>query len=156
MPIDTKSSVGKKRFQNVGLDEDTRTLLGQKPTGNLRAVLNRMLLEQAYKGEIRSFRSYKPLHVVNMALNLVAGENLAWQQRKAESFTSSPLHSGCYCIDDPEQGGRGCYRRSKEYGDGISIGTAVAISGAAVSPNMGYHSSAAITFLLTLFNARMG
>ena len=36
----------------------------------------------------------KPFHVVNMALNLVAGENLAWQQRKAESFTASPLHAG--------------------------------------------------------------
>ena len=61
---------------------------------------------------LRSFRSYKPLHVVNMALNLVAGKNLAWQQRKAESFTSSPLHSGCYCIDDPDQNACGSYRRS--------------------------------------------
>lgn len=146
------------RFAGISLDEQTLTLLGQEPTGNRLAVLNRLLLEQAYPGEIASFRSYKPLHVVNMALNLVAGKNLAWQQRKAESFTSSPLHSGCYCIDDPEQNACGSYRRSKDYGgdDGISIGTAVAISGAAVSPNMGYHSSAPITFLLTMFNARMG
>jgi hypothetical protein len=154
--LDGPSVYDAQRFANVLLDAEARALLGQTPTGNRLAVLNRLLLEQAFPGEIRSFRSYKPFHVVNMALNLVAGENLAWQQRKAESFTSSPLHSGCYCIDDPQQGGRGSYRRSKEYGDGISIGTAVAISGAAVSPNMGYHSSAAITFLLTLFNARMG
>lgn len=154
--LDGPSIYEEKRFAGVSLDAETRTLLGQKPTGNRLAVLNRLLLEQAYRGEIRSFRSYKPLHVVNMALNLVAGESLAWQQRKAESFTSSPLHSGCYSISDPQQGGRGSYRRSKEYGDGISLGTAIAISGAAVSPNMGYHSSAAITFLLTLFNARMG
>ncbi|HEY6330228.1 MAG TPA: patatin-like phospholipase family protein [Blastocatellia bacterium] len=89
------------------------------------------------------------LHVVNMTLNLVAGKNLAWQQRKAESFTSSSLHSGCYRVG---------YRRSSEYGgdDGISLGTAVAISGAAASPNMGYHSSPVVTFLLTLFNARLG
>lgn len=154
--LDGPSVYDEQRFAKILLDTETRTLLGQKPTGNRLAVLNRLLLEQAYPGEINGFRSYKPLHVVNMALNLVAGENLAWQQRKAESFTSSPLHSGCYCINDPVQGGRGSYRRSNEYGDGISIGTAVAISGAAVSPNMGYHSSAAITFLLTLFNARMG
>jgi hypothetical protein len=146
------------RFAGVPLDQQTLTLLGQNPGGNSLAVLNRLLLEQAYPGEIESFRSYKPLHVVNMALNLVAGKNLAWQQRKAESFTSSPLHSGCYCISDPDQDACGSYRTSKEYGgdDGISLGTAVAISGAAVSPNMGYHSSAPITFLLTLFNARMG
>ena len=40
--------------------------------------------------------------------------------------------------------------------DGISLGTAITISGAAASPNMGYHSSPAITFLMTLFNARLG
>lgn len=90
-----------------------------------------------------------PFHVVNMALNLVHGESLAWQQRKAASFTSTPLHSG--------NGGLG-YRRSKDYGGkrGITLGTAVAISGAAASPNMGYHSSPVITFLMTLFNARLG
>ena len=33
---------------------------------------------------------------------------------------------------------------------------AMAISGAAASPNMGYHSSPIVTFLMTLFNARLG
>ncbi len=37
-----------------------------------------------------------------------------------------------------------------------SLGTAVAISGAAASPNMGYHTSPPVAFLLTLFNVRMG
>ena len=97
----------------------------------------------------------KPLHVVNMALNLVKGENLAWQERKAESFTVTPLHSGSFRLG---------YRKSKLYGgtkgldggNGISLGTAVAISGAAASPNMGYHSSPVVTFLLALFNVRLG
>src|SRR5262249_38919031 len=93
----------------------------------------------------------KPFHVINMTVNLVAGEKLAWQQRKAESLTVSPLHAGCY---RPEVG----YRDSAEYGGdhGISLGTSVAISGAAASPNMGYHSSPVVTFLMTLFNARLG
>ena len=39
---------------------------------------------------------------------------------------------------------------------GIGTGTAVAISGAAASPNMGYHSSPAAAFLMTMFNARLG
>jgi len=97
----------------------------------------------------------KPFHVINIALNLVHGENLAWQQRKAQSFTVSPLHCGSFV------NGLG-YRRSAEYGmnpavgQPITIGTALAISGAAASPNMGYHSSPAITFLLTLFNVRLG
>jgi hypothetical protein len=84
-----------------------------------------------------------------MALNLAATKNLAWQERKAESFTASPLHSG-----SSELG----YRDSMTYGDGqgISLGTAMAISGAAASPNMGYHSSPPLALLLTLFNVRLG
>ena len=92
----------------------------------------------------------KPLHLVNMTWNLVGGKNLAWQHRKATTFTVSPLHCGNYIKG---------YRRSKDYGgepDPISLGTALSISGAAVSPNMGYYSSSAVTFLMTLFNARLG
>ena len=89
----------------------------------------------------------KPLHTVNIALNLVGGKELAWQQRKAESFTVTALHAGNRYLG---------YRRASEYGSKITLGTAVAISGAAASPNMGYHSSPAIAFLLTLFNIRLG
>ena len=95
----------------------------------------------------------RPLHLINIALNLVKGDNLAWQQRKAQSFTISALHSGSWNLG---------YRRSEEYGanrfldQGLSLGTALAISGAAASPNMGYHSSSAVTFLLALFNIRLG
>ena len=100
-------------------------------------------------------RFERPFHVINTALNLVKGENLAWQERKAESFTVTPLHSGSFRLG---------YRKSNQYGgtkgldggDGISLGTAVAISGAAASPNMGYHSSPVVTFLLALFNVRLG
>jgi hypothetical protein len=94
-------------------------------------------------------RRKRLMHVINIALNLVHGGDLALQQRKAESLTVTPLHSGSSQLG---------YRRSKTYGDskGISMGTAVAISGAAASPNMGYHTSAVLSFLMTLFNARLG
>jgi hypothetical protein len=39
---------------------------------------------------------------------------------------------------------------------GISLGTAMTLSGAALCPNQGAQSSPALTFLLTLFNARLG
>ena len=39
---------------------------------------------------------------------------------------------------------------------GISLGTAMALSGAAISPNMGYNSSPFTAFLMTLFNVRLG
>ncbi len=90
---------------------------------------------------------YKPFHVLNLTLNLVAGERLAWQQRKAESFTVSPRHCGSLELG---------YRSSAEYGEAITLGTAMAISGAAASPNMGYNSSPVVGFIMTLFNARLG
>jgi hypothetical protein len=92
-----------------------------------------------------------PFHIVNMCLNLVHGERLAWQERKAETFTVSRLHAGSLRLG---------YQESRNYGDGngrgITLGTAMAISGAAASPSMGYHSSPLLTFLMTFFNARLG
>jgi hypothetical protein len=91
-------------------------------------------------------------HVVNIALNVVSSERLAWQERKAESFTVTPRHCGSAFLG---------FRPSEEYGGrpgrgGITLGTAMAISGAAASPNMGYHSSPSVTLLLALFNVRLG
>ncbi|MBA2645587.1 MAG: patatin-like phospholipase family protein [Pyrinomonadaceae bacterium] len=93
----------------------------------------------------------KLFHVINIALNLAGGDKLAWQDRKAEPFTVSPLHAGSYWLG---------YRRSYRYGslgEGISLGTAIAMSGAFVSPNMGYMmTSPIVRFLMTLFNVRFG
>jgi hypothetical protein len=99
-----------------------------------------------------NMNSHRLFHVINIALNVVSSKRLAWQERKAESFTVSPRHCGSAYLG---------FRPSEEYGDhpggyGISLGTAMAISGAAVSPNMGYHSSPSIMLLLTLFNVRLG
>jgi Patatin-like phospholipase len=95
-------------------------------------------------------KNWRPFHVINMTLNLASTRNLAWQQRKGASFAVTPRFCGSADLG---------YRKTEEYGDpqgGISLGTAMAVSGAAVSPNMGYHSSPSIAFLLTLFNVRLG
>ncbi len=89
-------------------------------------------------------------HVVNIALNVVASANLAWQERKAETFVMTPLACG-----NPFVG----FVPTRFYGalqDGVALGTAMAISGAAVSPNQGYHSSPIVGLLLLLFNVRLG
>ena len=114
---------------------------------------NRMLLQAAYPNAIRPYTfqppPHKAIHILNLTLNLVHGKSLAWQERKAAPFAVSPMFSGSYYLG---------YRISRDYGgqDGISIGTAAAISGAAVSPNMGYSSSPVTALLLTLFNVRLG
>lgn len=117
-----------------------------------------------------------PLPIVNAALNLVTGQNLAWQERKAESFVFTPLRCG---FDtwlerlDLEAEAKGMAGRDIEkYGfrpaacclhpnrfykpGGYRLGAAISISGAAASPNMGYHSSPSLAFLMTFFNVRLG
>jgi hypothetical protein len=89
----------------------------------------------------------RPLQVVNATLNLVAENTLALQERRSESFTLSALHTGAFRLG---------YRPSAAYAGGIPLGDSLTISGAAVSPNMGAASRPALTFLLTLFNARLG
>jgi hypothetical protein len=94
--------------------------------------------------------SKKLFHILNMALNLTGGEKLQWQDRKAESFTVSPLHAGSYWLG---------YRRSRYYGGthGITLGASIAISGAFVSPNMGFMmTSPVVRFLMAVFNVRFG
>lgn len=108
-----------------------------------------------------------PYPIFNTTLNLVSGEELAWQERKGEAFSFTPLFSGFATTPTEEKGGPHAksgvslhgYRPTKDYAfpnGGIRVGKAVAISGAAVSPNMGYHTAPATAFLLTVFNVRLG
>lgn len=114
--------------------------------------------------------------VINVALNVTASEKLAWQERKAEPFVFTPRYSGSGMLKPPEwppagvavdlNDPPGAYVDSSVYGGnepdlamegcGVSLATAVSISGAAASPNMGYHTSPATAFLMTLFNVRLG
>jgi len=105
-----------------------------------------------------------PYPIVNAALNLVAGEDLAWQERKATSFVFTPKYCG-YDIDravlQKDKGGHwpDAYAPTRSYvaqGVGPTLGAAMAISGAAANPNMGKVTTAASAFLMTVFNARLG
>jgi len=114
----------------------------------------------------RDADDWRPFHVLNLTLNIVSSKRLAWQERKAAPFTVSPLHCGTSSkseISTKEAGNAeardaGAYRPSRFYGDrdGMSLGTAMAISGAAANPNMGYHSSPSVALLMTMFNVRLG
>jgi hypothetical protein len=90
-----------------------------------------------------------PYHLVNTTLSLVGGSDLAMSQRSAENFIMSRYHCGS---------ARAGYRCTADYMDGqLSLATAAAISGAAVSPNMGSQTpSAALALFLSLFNVRLG
>lgn len=105
--------------------------------------------------------------VINLALNVSATARLAWQERKAEPFIVTPFAAGSGMLNgEGSTLPRGAYMPASEYsgregdralpGTGITLADAVSVSGAAVSPNMGYHSSAPTAFLMTLFNLRLG
>jgi hypothetical protein len=145
-----------KRSQGLDESSDIKNVDRAKLRTDYHILLNRLVLEAAYPGAFKPLTypppPYKLLHVVNTTLNLVGGSNLAWQQRKAEPFSISPLHAGCFRVG---------YRNSRDYGgrdtNGISLGTAAATSGAAASSNMGYYTtSPVLSLLLTLFNVRLG
>lgn len=89
----------------------------------------------------------RPLHVVNATLNTVDNTSLATADRQARSFTFSALHAGSAGVG---------YRPSDRYADGFTLGEAITTSGAAVNSNMGAAASRTETFLLTVFNARLG
>jgi len=99
----------------------------------------------------------RPYPIYNTAMNLVAGKQLAWQERRAAAFAFTPWASG-YSFTLPDEKGLlvSHYRPTTHYMEGVWMGSAMAISGAAACPNMGYHSSPALTFLLTVFNVRLG
>ena len=103
--------------------------------------------ERAYDG---------PYPILNTTLNLAYGEKLAWQQRKGASFIFTPRYCGFSRIDSDDV--TDSYRPTAQYAKrgGLAIGTPLAVSGAAVSPNWGYHTSPTVAFLLTVFNVRLG
>lgn len=125
-----------------------------------------------------------PYPLINAALNTAQGGELEVQERKAESFLFTPLHCGffrrrlnedndpeggetvsplpcqgyrpthTYMVDEDEKPASGS--DEVERYTGLTLGTATSISGAAASPNSGYHTSPLMAFLLTIFNARLG
>ena len=102
-----------------------------------------------------------PLHIVNCALNLGGSSDLALHTRHSAVFTLSPLYCGSPYVSRNQagEGGPLGYVRTEAYGGHTAaptLGQAISVSGAAASPNMGYHTSPVVAFLLTLFNVRLG
>jgi len=109
-----------------------------------------------------------PYPIVNTTLNIVQGDELAWQDRKAQSFMFTPEFCGYATTptkeiatehDGDARLASFGFRPTRRFAYpelGIPLGSAMAISGAAASPNEGYNTSAATAFLMTVFNVRLG
>jgi predicted acylesterase/phospholipase RssA len=158
----TRAFLGAAR---AGTPDNTRDrFTGFDPTDNVRL---HQLRGTSDKGRIL-------FPVINATMNLTRNDNLAWQERMASSFVMTPIACGSDSLrlkitvqgTTREADRPGAYISSKVYGGsepdlggtdhGISLGTAMTISGAAASPSMGYNSTPTTAFLMTLFNVRLG
>ncbi len=134
--------------------------------------LHELAIVRSWNGDDLVVNYRGPYHLINTAMNLAAGNELAWQERKAESFILSPLYCGSkttgyrgakvlkddLAIDEvePDDVDKEPSQEVDGYGGNIRLGTAISVSGAAASPNAGHHSSPLVTFLMTVLNARLG
>lgn len=147
----------------LGASNDARN---PEPTTNFDAQDDLVLADLVEVARLNGARPLFPL--VGTALNLVAAKQLDWQDRKAAAFCLSPgfcgylppaSRAGAPVVGDLHADVAGTAltgRAGESLASSLTLGSAIAISGAAVNPNMGYHSSPAVTFLLTLFDARLG
>jgi hypothetical protein len=91
-----------------------------------------------------------PYHLINTALN-VPGSNFANRRgRNADFFIFSRLFIGS------EATGYVDTKTAEEITDGLNIGTAMAISGAAAAPNMGMASMRPLSATIAFLNVRLG
>lgn len=99
--------------------------------------------------ELNGERSSAPYHIINTTLNLQGSDNPQLRSRRSMPFILSKRFCGSdftgYCPTD-----------SLEAADKhFNLATAMAISAAAVSPNMGVGTVRPLRFLLTLLNTRL-
>lgn len=89
-----------------------------------------------------------PYHLINTNIQTVGSCNARLRQRGGGSFLLSPG----YCGSDET----GYIETSAYAGDTMNLATAMAISGAAADSNSYMTRSRPVTFLMTLFNVRLG
>lgn len=97
-----------------------------------------------------SYRLTAPYHLINAALNIQGSDYANRRGRNADFFLFSPLWTGS------EATGYCDTRRLEKKEAGLDLGTAMAISGAAASSNMGANSIRPLTPTLALLNVRLG
>ena len=94
-----------------------------------------------------------PFPIINCSVNLGGSPDLSLHTRHSASFTLTPVRCGS---DRRKIGYAPTESGANDYASRVTLGKAAAVSGAAVSPNMGYNTSPLVAFLLTMFNVRLG
>ena len=139
----TRWQPGKRRphpFTAFDDDDDIDLHDLKVPPGNL----NKRFCNEAFRG---------PFPIINCTLNLGGSSDLTVHTRQSASFSLTPLYAGATRKKvgfAPIVSGESCFA------GGVQLGEAISVSGAAASPNMGYNTSPLVSFMMTLFNVRLG
>jgi len=115
--------------------------------------LDRMRLSDLYPPVVKTEAARKlnaPYHLINTALNIQGSDFANRRGRNADFFVFSPLHVGS------EATGYADTSTMEDVEPSLDLATAMAISGAAASSNMGSSSIKALTPTLALLNVRLG
>jgi hypothetical protein len=91
-----------------------------------------------------------PYHLINATVNLPSSKNRTLRDRRGDFFIFSKHWCGSAAT------GYFSTDRWKSNGELVDLATAMAISGAAVSPQMGPNSVSGLSALMTLLNLRLG
>ena len=150
LPRDLRTDAGAPAVSNSNVSiREPNPVTGFDPVGD-DIEFSRLRIGDPDPGK----REYLGPHLlINTTLNLVGESSLSRRDRKGESFILSPLYCGSKSV------GYAKLQASTEESNvepNLTLGRAIAISGAAVDPNMSFYQSASLTALLTLFNARLG
>ncbi|HHT9138944.1 MAG TPA: patatin-like phospholipase family protein [Candidatus Wunengus sp. YC60] len=95
--------------------------------------------------------SKAPYHLINVSLNLPSTKDANLRIRNADFFILSKHFFGSLCT-----GYYNTVELETKIDPHINLGTAMAISGAAASPNMGTVTIKPLVFIMTLLNIRLG
>ncbi|WP_419174035.1 hypothetical protein [Desulfosediminicola sp.] len=104
--------------------------------------------DYCYLSTIQQAETDTPYHIINTNLQTVGSGNPKLKRRGGENFVLSPYYCGSDNTD---------WLETERYAGGeTDLATAMAISGAAVDPNTYATRSRPLSFLMTLFNVRLG
>ena len=93
---------------------------------------------------------FSPYLLINTAVNLEGSPYLGRRGRSADSFVFSPIYTGSQAT------GYAATISLERADRNLNLGTAMAISGAAASANMGANTIRILTFSLAALNVRLG
>lgn len=119
--------------------------------GIAKPVLDRKLSELVEKDNDKPPK-LGPYHLINTALNIAGDKKVNMRGRNADFFLFSPLFVGSRSTGYARTGDVENLARAKC----LDVATAMAISGAAFSSNMGSATLKLLRFTLAFFNVRLG